>query len=256
MIATDERIVWAVALTAIIVVALGIGLYPTGMTFFHQQTSNGGITKFDNSPVTAEITNHTSGLELRLMINTSFLDPGRGISVNITEFDTLATTVNLSRFYHGSHVSNTRLGSWPVAGLGLGVCYVEGMSNFPMGLGVVRGYYDSSNVSSIAPGDLLALHQPYYGQQYGCNLLSFTYFSFQPQSDVFFFNACTPISSCSNRAYWNDSFRGSWVPANGTGNATMFQSLTPGVYTVIGGDQWGDVVTLHFVVGSAVTNVA
>ncbi|MDE1814904.1 MAG: hypothetical protein KGI05_09625, partial [Thaumarchaeota archaeon] len=67
-------------------------------------------------------------------------------------------------------------------------------------------------------------------------------YKFDPTSD----NAvgrCDPFSSCSStgQIQFHTSFSGIW-------NDSSFHKFASGVYTIIGGDEWGHVTILHFTV--------
>jgi hypothetical protein len=43
--------------------------------------------------------------------------------------------------------------------------------------------------------------------------------------------------------YWTDNY-----PLDYTGVNATFSNFQPGIYTVAGGDEWGQLVVLHFIV--------
>ena len=241
MTAETKKPTGAAGFLFIIVVVAIVAAYFGGTIYSNEPSSNGGFVGYSVSPAKTIVTSQTSGLELILATNTSMLISGQAISVNISEFNTLSLRANLSRSGN----------DWPVRGLSLGVCNREGFGNYPMGLGVVKGFYTDSNVSDISSNEILQLYEPYYGPQYGYIMYSFTYFSFQPMSDIAWINACTAPTGCSYSISWINNSNGSWVASNASGNITMFQTFAPGVYSLIGGDEWGNLALLHFMVKSA-----
>jgi hypothetical protein len=181
---------------------------------------------------TAQTSNSTLGLRLDISINSTHISPSQGISINITENNILARTNNVSA------VSN-----WSIANLLLGPC---GNGVYPFGAAVFRGYWSSSNISSATH---LNIFRPGI---YMCPAgLSVQYYLFQPMSDYSSIyspsangssvQCCSlpghplPISSVLNfNSYW-DSFN-------------VEHNLGRGVYTVAAGDEWGQLVLLHFAV--------
>src|SRR2546428_12221536 len=95
---------------------------------------------FDSSSTTVK---SVDGLALTLLLNSTRIRPGQGISITVQETNTLSTVNNVSASTH-----------WPLSGLSVGPC---GPLNFPVGGAIIQGYYDSSSVSSGRP---LGLYQP------------------------------------------------------------------------------------------------
>jgi hypothetical protein len=182
-------------------------------------------------PITFAQTSSTvisaNGLSLTLSIDTTTYQQGQQISISIAEKNILATenSVNIA-------------GTWPVQGLNVGPC---GTLNYPFGISILQGYYDSQNVASISP---LQLSDP--NAIYHCPMMlaGITAYDFQPSSDsaaIYTSYNSPPFSiqmtaKVTSTGYWG-----------GSSQAT-FSSFLPGIYTVVGGDEWGALVVLHFVV--------
>ncbi len=187
--------------------------------------------------------NPTLGVELFVSLNSTIIAQSGSIGVNISEYNLLPTTNNVSVS------SDWALQESQGPGLRMGPC---GNGAFPFGIALLRGYYSSSNISSDTS---LYLYNP--DGIYGCPADFFgvaQYYSFEPSSDstavcqgainstgtddqnceppIF---STFPLShSVGIGSYWNSS---------GTEH-----SLTEGVYTIVTGDEWGQLVILHFAV--------
>jgi hypothetical protein len=108
-------------------------------------------------------------------------------------------------------------------------------------LAVVQGHYGENNYTSEKA---LPLYTP---AVYTCAYMSYGgghpfVYQFQPQSDLFSQNNDSnppeyigASASITASGYWT---------LGQNGDATAFKPFPPGVYTVIGADEWGDVVLL------------
>ena len=187
-------------------------------------------------PKTSSTTSESvNGLILSLSLNSTTFQPGQEIAVVIDEQNTLAKENNVSAS-----------DSWPLQGLSLGPC---GTLNYPFGVAIFQGYYTASNVSSAKP---LQLYNP--AGIYSCPvILVVGYYSFAPLSDtasVFCVtaggfgggepNPCLTDFKISSEI----TVTGYWT----NGKQLMLSNFTPGVYTVVGGDEWGALAVLHFIV--------
>jgi hypothetical protein len=168
-----------------------------------------------------------NGLSLSLSLNSTTLQPGQEISVLIDEQNTLTTVNNVS-------ASN----GWPLKGLSLGPC---GTVNYPIGVAIFQGYYTSSNVSSATP---LQLYKP--GIYYCPMILSYiSGYVFQPSSDIAgVLSDSDPTPQLTNKMTSEITVTGYWL----NGQEATLSNFTPGVYTVVGEDEWGALAVLHFVV--------
>ncbi len=109
----------------------------------------------------------------------------------------------------------------------------------PPGLAVFQGHFDLSNITSAKA---LALVEP---RVYMCTTTNappkLTYYTFYPNSAEYadyiggaFYANYTASVSISIGGFWTGNF--------------AFRAFTPGVYTVLAGDEWGDVTMLYFAV--------
>src|SRR5712692_9846967 len=95
---------------------------------------------FDSGSTTVK---SVHGLALSLLLNSTRIRPGQGISITVQEKNTLSTLNNVS--------AST---DWPLRGLSVGPC---GPLNSPVGVAIIQGYYTLSSVSAGRP---LGLYQP------------------------------------------------------------------------------------------------
>jgi hypothetical protein len=171
-----------------------------------------------------------NGLSLSISVNPQLIKPGYPIHIVITESNTLSKMNNL-------HASD----KWPINGLSVGIC---GTESYPFGVAVFQGSYTATNISSATP---LELDNPNVIPQ-GCiaPVSNVTAYDFKPSSDiatldgdVLFGSTATMQMSAEviGGIYWAGSFPN-----------TIEQNFEPGVYTVVGGDEWGNLVVLHFTV--------
>ena len=172
----------------------------------------------------AVATDDTSdSLQLRLSLNATIVAPGQSFAITVSEFNTLTTTNNV-----------TAANSWALDGLELGPCgHSYGPTQGPLGVEVFAGHYTATNISQAQP---LAIFPFPVGCPQFVRLI--TGFYFQPLSDA---------------AYWLPSFGGNGTSVAGSvtvgsvyaAGAATGAPLIPGMYTVAGGDEWGNLLLLY-----------
>jgi hypothetical protein len=212
----------AVSIAAILLIAalgaiLAYRYYDNTITNATETSS--GISSLGTVLSTSDY-NSSLGLRLTLNIGRSTLPQDEGVSMSISLDNTLNTQNNVTR---GKPIS-----------LNLGPCPV-----LPLGVGIFQGNYDIGNVSQ---GEPLGLVSP---GSYSCPATGVAVrYSFAPLSDK-----ATPVGQqtteevASSIEYW-----GYWTgqpPFYPPTNAA-FQSFSPGIYTMVGEDDWGQVTVLHF----------
>ena len=167
------------------------------------------------------------GLLLSLNLNSTVLSPGQTVGVSVAEENTLdaQTTISASQL-------------WQVEGLGVGPC---GVLNYPFGFEILSGYYNST--AGLESAHMVQLYAP---GVYGCPeiLSGIASYSFYPLSDRAQVNgSCTPEPCFTEEMNSTYAVHGAW-------NGNSFENLTPGVYTVVVGDEWGALLFGSFVVSS------
>jgi hypothetical protein len=175
--------------------------------------------------------NDSSRLRFTLSINSSTLAMGQAVEIEVSEQNTILFP---------NTVASAQ--DWPNTGLTVSPC---GVLNFPMGFAIFQGYHLQNNL----PGaDRLSLYSP--GISYCPLILSgIDSYVFAARSDSASVNgSCSPNPCFTIPMQSEGAFQGYW--SDGTpylSNAT-FHSFSPGIYTVVGGDEWGDLLVLYFVV--------
>lgn len=179
--------------------------------------------------VTVATTNSTAGLELLLTVNSTTIPSEDAIAVNASVVDIRSAPVNM-----------TASSAWPMRGLVPGVC---DFGPGPVGIAFFRGYYGANNVSSARAVDVWPLIPcPASG------FLNATSFVFLPHSDAVnysgYFGSYT--NSTKGMASTRATVGASPYAANGTGFYSSLDSALPATYTLAAGDEWGQLVILHF----------
>lgn len=227
-----RRAVGSTTLAAILIVAFAAG---AATIFVISRGSGESVTVSTSSATSTTATLATStgapspasGLELSLTLNSTAPSKGEGVNATVEEMNPGTAPLNVS--------SSDK---WPVQGLAVGPC---GTMNQPIGLAVLSGNYDLSNVSS---GKALQIYNP---GVYACPMIlsSIRSYVFQPSSD----NA-TVFGSCQSNANgcFSEAVAAS-ISVGGYWTGNSFTNFPSGVYTVVAGDEWGGLAILHFTVG-------
>jgi rhodanese-related sulfurtransferase len=222
-----------------------------GLGFKNVQNIAGGITAWmqDGYPVTAPITTQSittspaatttstitqtstttpftttlqsmNGLQLQVSINATVLFPGESLQINISEYNALST---------GNNVAAAT--NWKVNGLTIGAC--PNINELPFGVAVFQGNYNAQNISQGTPLEL-------FGAVPCAQLIRLiTGYDFLPDSNNAAIMPGGDIASPTPMA--------TTETVNGT-YPKWFQltPFSPGVYTVVAGDEWGTLEFLYF----------
>jgi hypothetical protein len=182
--------------------------------------------------------NVSVGLRLDLRVSSTSLKLGGGIAIGISLHNLRSSPNNVSTSTNWKFQWNP------------GPC---GNPNSPMSLGILQGYYTSDNVSTGKP---LELYPPISGKVFGCGpvLVGISSFTFDPSSDhASVWGSCSPNPCFKWQMSSLDEFSGSWTtetppPPTYSGTPGTFNPFSEGRYTVVGSDEWSDLVILHFTV--------
>jgi hypothetical protein len=171
---------------------------------------------------TSSFTPTASGLELHLSLNATSVASGQSVSVTVWVYNPTSSEADAS--YSGT---------WAVQGMGVGPC---GAGNFPMGFVIMRG---NLSLNEVKKGEALQLYGP---GTYACPmiLMSIQSYVFSPTSSF-----AALEGSCSPSACFTDNMSAS-MTFSGEYGLLGFSSFAPGLYTVVGGDEWGGLTVLHF----------
>jgi hypothetical protein len=196
-----------------------------------------------------ETTDSSLGLKLTLSVNSTTIPSQDAIGVTASVQNILQTANNL-----------TASDDWAVSGLSSGSCDPQGNSTnflfFPVGLGVFRGTYGLNNISSAGrplyvwaliscPADFAFVGNQTYP------LSSITSYSLLPGSDNGSY-AGYYVVSFAPETLAKGVFPTQMVDqvaiyaAGGTGFYNSLGSSLPGNYTLVAGDEWGQLALLHF----------
>jgi len=182
--------------------------------------------------------NPSVGLRLELRVNSTSIKPGSGIAIGMSENNLRSSPNNVSTS------ANWRFWWNP------GPCP---NLDSPMSFAILRGYYANDNVSTGKP---LELYPSISGPNYGCGpgLARITSFIFDPSSNnAAVWGSCSPNPCFKSQVSFLDEFNGSWTveaPPHPTysGALETFSPFSEGTYTVVGSDEWSNLVVLHFTV--------
>lgn len=199
----------------------------SSLTTTTSSTSSTSSTTQASSTSTSE-PNPSENLQLTLSLNTTTVAAGQPFQVTVTEYNTLPTTNNVSV-----------AASWAVSGLELGGCgSTPRPYQDPLGVAVFSGHYTAGNISQ---GKAIAIFPAMSCPAYVRNE---TGYLFQPQSDL---AQVLPNSVSASPG----AISGSVTISRGYADESPSSAGTPfspGVYTVVGGDEWGDLAFLYVTV--------
>jgi len=171
-----------------------------------------------SSTATSTVGSH--GLQLRLALNSTSLASGTRLGITVSEYNTEPTANNV-----------TKADLWQIQGLSLGACATEGYSVYPFGIAVLSGRYSEANASKGTPLEIYPVVAcPMF-------LRLVTGYLFEPMND----SALILPSSGSS-----PTLMAANVTVSGEYPTGSLQPLSPGVYTVVAGDEWGAVETIQF----------
>jgi hypothetical protein len=170
-----------------------------------------------------------NGLSLSLSLDAKTYKPGDTINMVISETNTLSKMNNIL-------VSD----KWPVSGLSVDLC---GTESFPFGVVVMQGDYTTDDISTAIP---LILYNPnMIVQCYIPPVLNVKAYDFKPSSDIATINGSTPNQTATIEMSTKISMWSYW--AGSPPNAVQ-HNYDPGDYTVVAGDEWGNLLIVHFTV--------
>jgi hypothetical protein len=182
-----------------------------------------------NTGVYSAVSESANGLRLYLSLDGTAYKAGQQVLITLDEQNTLTTVNNIPAAHN-----------WPVKGLAIGHC---GTINYPFGFAIFKGYFSADDASTATP---LNLYNP--NEAYHCPMIlsEITAYNFKPSGDIAdILGSCTPDKCIS------DMVTKTGVPITGywtTGSLINSSNFDPGIYTVVGGDEWGNIVILHFTV--------
>jgi len=181
-----------------------------------------------------------NGLSLNLSLDAKTYYLGQEVQISVDEKNTQSKINNIPAAEN-----------WPLKGLiiTMSLCQSE---DYPFGIAAYRGDLSSSDLSNAVP-----LHLYNMNGLFGCStpFVHPTSYSFKPGSDV---ADLTPKNGdITVSSYLEDRHISAEVGLKGywaDGGSSRFGYFEPGIYIVAGGDEWGNVVVIHFTVLNAVSS--
>lgn len=225
----------------LIIIGLVFGVYLSASVGSGNQSTT---TSFNYSgfATSAQTTNSTLGLKLLLTLNSTVLQSGQVLNISISIHNPLPNVNNVSGASDWALPVLQDFSTQPVP------------CPFYVSFQIFNGYYTESNASTARS----PLQLSPSGLAISCLALQRSYYLFQPLDDDAEFLVSTPPPSYLTLPMGTSRLvRGSFSAACCTsfGAITMIpvppSSVLPfsvGVYTIAAGDEWGQLVLLHFAV--------
>lgn len=218
-----------------------------------QTTVSTSVEESSTTSSAAISTVSSSGLELRVDLNATAMEPGQTLGANVTLFNTLNESLSLPLSAQANLTS--QIAAWNNDDF---ACGIGGLASYVSGFALFRGHVSADNLS-LAPDPLQLATVVQLCDVY----LAFTQdesIVFLPHSESASIPTSYPIvspitlnvtSSCSHcyqasglSGYWN---RTSYTCCDMNANApNLFRYFTPGEYTLAAEDLWGDRVFAYF----------
>ena len=194
----------------------------------------------NSSTTTTSMTTNTSlGLSFSMSLNASVVPSGDAISVSLDE-------INIYDHFNNITAST----NWAYTGFqSSSPCSpVLGLYNLPFTVAIVPGFYTELNLSGIS--SLPIFYGPYPFPLYCVFMAPPSEYDFLPLSNIAIVHLYDPINESTTTTLTFSGYYNSSTSIT-IGNLTEISpgtliNFSPGVYTVIGGDEWGQLVILHF----------
>jgi hypothetical protein len=237
------------AVVVVLIVALGISLTLNYSLYASNQQLSSAFNSLNQEykilaeSTSAQITSTTNpslGLNFTLTMNTTVLQSGRVISINLSETNTLPHFNNI-----------TASDNWAYFGFPEQTC-VSGPAilNLPFALAIVQGDYSKLDLNGTT--SLPILSPPGLSLLIPCSLFwAPAEYDFYPSSNVAIAHNGTVFNVQNESISTSMNFSGYYSSGYYNSSGTYIYetiNFSPGMYTVIGGDEWGQMVILHFIV--------
>jgi hypothetical protein len=147
---------------------------------------------------------------------------GAAVGINVSDYNPSSTELNLSEE-----------DAWPVQGLGTGGCP---SLYYPFGIAVLQGVYTSVNVSQGTPLEIFPV--------VACPMIVMyiSGYLFQPMSDNATVLPGTGVLAMETGISASGTYSVSGSKLN------QLTPFAPGTYTVVAGDEWGNLAFAYFTV--------
>ncbi|HXW36772.1 MAG TPA: hypothetical protein VEJ36_02570 [Nitrososphaerales archaeon] len=175
--------------------------------------------------------NSISDLQLYLAINSSRLQSGQALAITLFEENPTGSLVNVSSA--SDYVTRD-------LGIGISPCTFV---NEPISFAVFSGNFGAGNFTQGLP---LQLDNP--SLIYSCPpTWTVRYWEFQSEGNTTVLDGCQTIH-CFSQGLIFDNAQVVVVQGTYTKGQSTVEDFSPGVYTIVGGDEWGAAVLLHFTI--------
>ena len=229
--------------TRIIIGVASISLLATGCNKIidtQNTTQTEPPTIYNTIGLNSAAAKSANGLSFSVSTDLTTYQPGQEVEVVVDEKNTLSKTNNIP-------ISD----DWSLDGLIRMYFGPVGYPDVPYGIAVYRGDYPSANFSTLTPLNLYDPSLTYLATP----VFAPTSYSFEPLSDIADIipgknipSADAGSNATNQQISAEITLKGYWTNSS-VPNFTYFD---PGVYTVVGGDEWGNLVFVHFTVSNAV----
>jgi hypothetical protein len=183
-----------------------------------------------SSTTSAFVSNSSSGLRFNLQFQ---LGSNRTVVVKTDEYNTLNVQNNQTQVDHWKYPPDLLNPS--------NNCN----SNLPTGFAILQGYYNTNNYTL---GKALYLYNTTV--LFSCTQNSYPFsYAFRPMSDTVITTLPHEVVSIAPASV-SASVSGYWTGGEESTRAATFSKLPFGVYTVLGADEWGNILFLHFTIGN------
>lgn len=234
-----NKIALGVALSVIVGSVFIGSLYylPQGTNTTTSTISTTTSVVLNNYPASATTANSSLGLQLDAYVNSTSIQYGQAVQVTVEIFNQLTRTNNV-----------TGASDWKLNSLVNSTTWVQGLVCFtPANFVVFQGYYDSGNLSTARSP--LQLYSPLIIAPI-CLNSNFTAYLFQPYSSVANVSLTSPPNYNYSINMQSSSPILSYCNKPPSAEGLCLAGFTPGTYTIVAGDEWGQLVVLHFVVSA------
>jgi hypothetical protein len=223
----ERRVVAAIAVLVLVAVAaMGyIFLVP------HASPSGNGGTGECGYSSTCQYVN-SQGLRLELAVNATVLKPADVVAVTLSEAENGSSP----------EIEMPSARAWGVQGLSLGGC--PPATPLPFGIAIFRGYFTQANVSSASRIPIFYVLACPTTTQTTTTAASYSF----PQGTVMSSITDVHVNNSTLIPTTTGQCSSNGTPATCLTPVASLESTAPGVYTLVGGDEWGNLVFLHFTV--------
>ena len=193
------------------------------------QTTSPPITNFNG--VTSASSSSANSLSLSLSLKSTAYSPGQEISITIDEKNTFSTENVVP-------IAN----KWLIEGLSLNPCGTSKAAGYSYGIAIFQGDYTFATISNAISLNIDDPNDPWLCVPYPGTIDAY---DFMPSSDI-----ASPIdkSNPGQKSYAMNNMITATSYWAGNSPNEIKHNFEPGIYSVVAGDEWGNLVILHFTV--------